>query len=130
MTYEEYKVIAAGQAQLEAEFGDIAYKIAEKLTGGKCNRILSFGESQVFYEYNGSCGCHPTNDVDDFPSEWLFDPLWEEKWNARKTAAQKQAEIDEKEIAEKAKRAAEAAERKQLDVLKKKYEEKPTERST
>ena len=122
MNYEEYKVLAAGQKKLDEEFGDIAYKIAEKLTGGRCNRITSFGEDRVYYEYNGSCGCHPSNDTDDFDSEWLFDPLWEEKWEAIKANSKKVQEELARGDAEKEKKRREAEERKTFESLKAKYE--------
>lgn len=122
MHIEEYKALAAGQELLEKEFGDAAYKIADEITHGRLNRILRFEVDRVVYEYNGSCGCHPTNDTEDFPSSWLFDPDWRMKWEAQKDNAKEAAQQTKAQEEAKAKRAQEAEERKTFEKLKTKYE--------
>lgn len=76
----------------------------------------------VLYSYHDGCGCHGQTAYSQFPAYMLFDEKAIENIKAQRERDKVAKADKERKEAEAAKAKKEADERKQLEVLKNKYE--------
>lgn len=116
-TYEEYVTITTRLESLE----DRADKIANILCSRRAS-VTKFTADCVYYHYNGSCNCHVEDYEDSFPAEYLFDPTFEDKHNAKLARAAREKEVKMQEEAELKRQEQERADRARYVLLKAKYD--------